>query len=288
MSQFIKIDDVISDERTVFFQDLIPEDLELDEKCRLIGAVDEEGYPEGVVVFRFTGWITTILYIGVYPELRRRGLGTELIDTLMKYLVPIEYSIMVEAYYMMDEEGDEDAEAADLFFRSLPDFEVVSGGKYCTVTSHTVWNSKRLKLLENFDCTVKSYMELGKAEKNELTRYLKDNNMDIFLQGKDDTLIPELSLCHVENGKCSTVVIFRNSELKRSLELSFLMSRPGEGDSLSGVLNEVIKRIKTMYPHHNLVFSLVNKESELVAKRFFAKDLKVSEIYNAVSFGKIE
>ncbi len=238
------------------------------------------------LIFRFTGWITTILYIGVYPELRRKGTGTALIDTLLKYLVPVECPMMVEAYYMMDDE-DEGMEEADLFFRSLPDFDVVSGGKYCTVTSHTVWNSKRLKLLENFDCKVKSYMELSKAERNELARYSRDNNMDIFLQEKDKNLIPELSLCHVEDGKCSTVVIFRNSELKRSLELSFLMSRPGEGDSLSGVLNEVIKRIKTMYPHHNLVFSLVNKESELVAKRFFAKDLQVSEIFNAVSFGKI-
>ena len=286
MSQFIKIDNVISDERTKFFNDLIPEGLELDDRCRLIGAVDEDGFPEGALIFRFTGWITTILYIGVYPEFRRRGTGTALIDTLMKYLVPIEYPIMVEAYYMMDDEN-EDMEEADLFFRSLTDFDVVSGGKYCIVTSHTVWNSKRLKLLENFECKVKSYLELSRAEKNELIRYLRDNNMDIFIQEDGKSLIPELSLCHVEDGKCSTIVIFRNSQLKRSLELSFLMSRPGEGDNLSGVLNEVVKRIKTMYPRHNLVFSLVNKESELVAKRFFARDLQVSEIFSAVSFGKI-
>ncbi len=186
---------------------------------------------------------------------------------------------------MMEDEGENEA---DLFFRSLPDFEVVSGGKFCTVTSHTVWNSSRLKLLENFECSIKPYTELDKAERNELIRYLQDNNMELYIEGDDSKLIPELSLCHVDNGKCSTLVIFRNSELKRSIELSFLMSRPGEADSLSGVLKEVIKRIKTLYPHHNLVFSLVNRDSEMVARRLFTKNMQVNEMFSAVSFGKLE
>ncbi len=89
---------MINDERTQYFKDLFPGDLELDGKCRLIGAVDSGGFPEGALVFRINDWIITILYIGVYPSLKRRGIGTALVDTLMKYLVPVDYPKMVEAY----------------------------------------------------------------------------------------------------------------------------------------------------------------------------------------------
>jgi len=34
--------------------------------------------------------------------------------------------------------------------------------------------------------------------------------------------------------------------------------------------------------------TVVNKESELVAKRFFQSDMKVNEILTAVSFGEAE
>ena len=72
------------------------------------------------------------------------------------------------------------------------------------------------------------------------------------------------------------------------MELSFLMSKPGEEDNLSGVLKVVIERLKAMYPHHDLIFSVVNKESVNVSKRFFTGDMKVSELYNAISFGRID
>ena len=286
MSRFIKIDDAVNDERMAYFNNLLPEDLEINDSCHLIGAVDDAGCPEGAVVFTFSGQVTTILYIEVYPELRRQGIGTALIFTLLEYLVPVEYPILIEAYYIL---GDEDGvgEEVDAFFKSLPDFEVVSGGKFCTVTSHTVWNSKRLKLLENFSCSVKPVTTLNKMERGELNRYLSEKNLLLFLEGDDEKIIPTLSLCHVEEGKCSTLVVFRDSEIKRSLEISFLMSRAGEADNLSGVLNEVIRRLKALYPHHNLLFSLVNRDSEQVVKRFFTKDLQVKEIYNAISFGRI-
>ncbi len=50
----------------------------------------------------------------------------------------------------------------------------------------------------------------------------------------------------------------------------------------------MIYRLHEFYPKHNIIFSVVNKESELVAKRFFQSDMKVNEILTAVSFGEVE
>ena len=110
--------------------------------------------------------------------------------------------------------------------------------------------------------------------------------MEKLIEWDEKEIIPELSICNTEKGICTSLVIFKRSETRRTLELSFLMCRPGELDKLSGLLNEVIKHLKVMYPKHSLVFSLINKESELIAKRFFTKDIKVTEIFEAVSFGK--
>ncbi len=286
MSRFIRIDDIINDERSAFFRDLIPVDEKIDTHARLIGAVDDEGFPEGVLIFKLEEWAALILHIEVYPFLKRRGIGTALVDTLLRYLEPLEYAIRIEAYYMKTDE-DAEMEETDLFFRSLPDFEVVNGGRYCTVTPHTIWNSARLELLNGFKCSIRAFTELDKAEKKELAGYLSENHMQYFVEENDEKLIPELSLCHVEEGRCSSLVIFRDPDIKRTLEISFIMSRSGDQDSLLGVLNEVIKRLKVLYPRHNLVFIPVNKESELLAKRFFTKDLQVGGIYSAISFGRI-
>ena len=153
------------------------------------------------------------------------------------------------------------------------------------VSSQTVWNSKRLQLLANFNCSVKSYIELTPQEKNSFLHYLRDKKIRLFPLEDEEEIIPQLSLCHIENGQCVTFTIFRKSSIRRCLEWSFVMSVPGHEDNLSGVLNIVIQRIRTLYPKHNIIFSLVNKESELLGKRFFSRELQVNEIYTAVSFG---
>lgn len=283
MSYFLLIDDIDNDERTPYFRDLIPSDLKAEGSLKVIGAVSKEGYPQGALTFTFQGWSVHILYIEVYPIERRMGIGTGLINALMEYLSPIEHSYVVEAIY--EQEAIDKADVTGAFFGSLPDFEVVFGGKYCTVTPETVWNSQRLSLLENFSCRTKSVLELSNSEKTELKRYLREKNMENLMDFNEKELIPELSICNIAEGKCTSLVVFKRSKEKSTLELSFLMCRKGELDRLSGVLNEVIKRLKVMYPRHSLVFSLINKESELIAKRFFTKDIRISEIYEAVSYG---
>ena len=79
---------------------------------------------------------------------------------------------------------------------------------------------------------------------------------------------------------------YRQSGLPDTIELSFLMSDPYNGDHLAGVLNEVIKRLKTSFQDKTVIFSVVNKEAELIAKRFIAGDMKVNEILTAESFGE--
>ncbi len=286
MSNFIIIDDIFNDERAEYFIDMLPDDLKTEAGNHLIGSVDDEGYPEGVVVFRFNGMVADLMYVEVYSELREMGIGTNLVNAFIDYVSLAEMPMVVEASYMVEEESEDDM-IADSFFRSLPDFEVISSGRYCVVSPQTIWNSVRLKSLSYFNCSVKPYNELDDDERKELMYYLQSNNMASFVKGDDSTLIPELSLCHIENGVCTTCCIFRTSPIKRCIELAFLMSRPGEENNLSGVLNVVIQRLKSMYPHHNLIFSVINKKSDLLARRFFTKDLTTREIYTAISFGRI-
>ena len=84
MSRFVRIDRADEDEKTAYFKDLLSDELAKDKGCRLIGAVDDNGVPEGVVAFRISGQIVDILHIEVYEALRRQGIGTALIRTLLK------------------------------------------------------------------------------------------------------------------------------------------------------------------------------------------------------------
>ena len=284
MSRFVRIDRADTDEKTSYFKDLLSDELAADKNCRLIGAVDDSGVPEGVVAFKISGNMVDILHIEVYEALRRQGIGTALIRTLLKYLSQTELPFVLQAVYSVSEEDDRVTES---FFKSIPDFEVVSGGKYYTITPGTVWNSSRLDFISGFECSVKSYTELSKAEMNNLVNDLKERNLVSFLPGEEDVLIPELSLCHLENEHISSLMIFRQSDLPDTVELSFMMSDPHKEEYLAGVLNEVIKRLRTSYTDQNIIFSIVNKEAELIAKRFISSDMKVNEILTAVSFGEV-
>ena len=285
MSRFICIDDVLKDERTVFFKDLLPEGLNGSRGYRLIGAVDDEGFPEGVVAFTVNGNIVDILHLEVYPKLRRNGIGTALTDMLLQYLSLTEMPFMVQAAYSVD--GSDEDKVTDSFFKSLDAFEVVSGGRYCTVTPDTLRDPSREKLISSYECSVVPYTELSRAERNRFMEDMEEKNLGAFLDGNFGKVIPELSLCHMEEDRCTVCVIFRESVLPDTVELSFLMSDRDSIDRLIGVLNEVTERHKKLYPGYDIVFSLVNTESELIAKRIFKKDMQISEIYTAVSFGEV-
>ena len=285
MSRFVKVDDASTDERTKFFAELLPEELAANKGCRLIGSVDENGIPEGVVAFVLNDNLADILHIEVYEELRRQGIGTAMIRILLQYLSLAELPFVLQAVYSAY--GDTDGAVTDAFFRSIPDFEVVSGGRYYSVPPDTVWNAKRLGFIAQFKCSVTPYTKLSKAEKQSLQNDLEENGLSGLFFGGRGKLIPELSLCHLENGVCTACVIFRETDLPDTIELSFLMSKPHKEDHLAGILNETAERIKKNRPKAVIEFCVVNKESELLASRFLPKDIEAVEILRAVSFGEI-
>ncbi len=132
------------------------------------------------------------------------------------------------------------------------------------------------------------FVRIDDARTDERTKYFKDllpnwyedekRQLQGFIPQDRERLIPDLSLCHFEEGKCTTCILFCYSELPNTIELSFLMSEPGRADHLAGVLNEALRRLRDSYRKCNLVFSVVNKESELIARRFISGDMKVMRI----------
>ncbi len=285
MSRFLRVDDPVSDERTPYFRDLLPDHVIESPGCRFIGAADENGIPEGVIAFSMQENNVDILHVEVYPELRRRGIGTSLVRILLKYLSLAEMPFILQAVYS-DSGAPEDA-VTDAFFRSMPDFEVVSGGRIYTVTPDTIWNPDRLDHIQKYACPVKSFTELTKEEKGNLINDLEKRGSAGMIPEAGEKVIPDLSLCHLEDGHCTACVIFKESGIPDTIELAFLMSGQHKGDHLAGVLNEVTKRLGASYRDKSIVFSVINRDSELVAKRFFADGVKVNEILTAISFGEI-
>ena len=283
MSRFIRIDDIASDERTPFFADLIPEAFDGEQRLRMIGAVDERGIPEGAVTFAMDENIVNIMHVEVYEELRRQGIATALIRTLLSYLSLSQLPFVAQAVYSVDPDGEDGF--VDAFFRSLPEFEVVSGGRYCKITPDTALDSAGVKALSSFSCDVIPYTQLSEDERLCLRRDLDEKKLGDFLSLPLGDIIPELSLCHMEKGKCKTCVIFTQTGMPDTVELSFIMSLSDNKANLAGVLNEVISRYRKHYAKKNMVFSLVTEESESLARKIFVDGIKESEILTAVSFG---
>lgn len=285
MSKFVRIDDVAADERVPYFAALLPEELLSEGGLRLIGAVTDEGIPEGVVAFTVNENMVDIHYIEVYEKRRRQGIGTALIRTLLRYLAMSELPFVVQAIYSND--GDDEAKALHAFFMSMPDFEVVSGGKYCVVTPDVVWNSKRLTFVTRYECPATSYTELSNSQRNQLISDLTERGLSGLLLGGGGAMIPELSLCHLEEGHCTACTIFRESRRSKTIEFSFLMSMPHREEHLAGVLHAVLNRLRQSYGDYDIEFCLINRESELIAKNFFVSGMRVSKILTALSFGEV-
>ncbi len=125
------------------------------------------------------------------------------------------------------------------------------------------------------------------AFRAEFADQQRASNLLMSAGGEDlGPLTRELSLCHTENGVCTALALFRETPLKNTLELSFLMAYPEHMEHLAGLLKEILNRFRKLYPDHDMVFSLVNRESRLLAERFFTKEMRVNRILTAVSFGE--
>lgn len=227
---------LISDDALPLFSPLLPDQtvkaLRRQGNIFAIGAACG-GQACGVLVFQLGESLCHILYLAVSPDLRRQGIGQEMVNFLCAYAMQNNLGVLC-AFAAPDERSP-----VYRFFQERWDFTVNEDvGEICRIPLPQL---EQLKLPNALPpgCRVKPFFQMPSDLRGRFLADLSDANREFFqgLEGQTDQLLPPLCLCAADQASIRAALFCHQQE--GDVSLSFLCARPGEGICLTGLLSHL-------------------------------------------------
>lgn len=197
-----------------------------------IGAAQED-QACGVLVFQLGEYLCHILYLAVSPDLRRQGIGQEMVNFLCTHAMQNNLGVLC-AFSAPDEQAP-----VYRFFQERWDFTVNEAvGEICRIPLSQL---EQLKLPNALPagCRVEPFFQTPSDLRGCFLADLSDANREFFqgLEEQTDQLLPPLCLCAVDQASIRAALFCHQQE--GDVSLSFLCARPGDGVCLTGLLSHL-------------------------------------------------
>ena len=230
----------------------------------LLGAYDAEYAPAGVLLYEFNGFGYELLYLGVHPEHRRRGVATLLLDTFLESLYAMDRALPVRILFVPDEE----TEAFSEFIRSRSDFFFTETVPQYQLTKADRESSPAYKRLLRGSSEAKRYADLPAGVRKGFVNEQHKSGLWFLQAPEEEDFDPELSLCELEDGHIAAAALFRKiSEKER--ELSYLYVRNDAPVLLTEVLTAAMQALEKHCPDADLYLQAVNAHARELLKKIF-------------------
>lgn len=264
------------------FESLMPDNL-LTGNYRYIGAIDEDEYAIGILVWHVNTGFLQLDHIAVSPEYIGEKIGKELLDYLFTKLSNVSEFAPVIAVYTDTPEY----EAFDEFINSNEDFVVVESGRFHIVDRKAREESAYYQKLKEKSFLTESFKTVNPTTKKKFYFHLEKAGVHLFTANDEKNLIPELSKCLIKDGEITAVVLVSHNNLDE-LEVSFVYCEKKHSVDLGMCLTEAIKAADELYPEKRIVFNAENEQSIRLSKKLFGNKIEDVAVFTAVSFGKVE
>lgn len=264
------------------FSALIPDDL-LSGNFHYIGAIDDEGYALGVLVWHLNLGYIQMDHIAVFPDYYGSGIGKDLLDYLTDKLYSISEFATIIAVYT----NSSQYEAFDEFINKNESFTVVESGRFHIIDKKTRDNAVYYQKLKEKNFQTESFKSISPITKKRFYQSIEKKGINLFGKSDEKNLIPEISKCTVKDNKIAAVVLVSLNNLSE-LEVSFVYCDKDHSKDLGICLTEAIKAADNLYPDKNIVFNAENEQSINLSHKLFGDDLVDETVLTAVSFGKID
>lgn len=284
MSENYRVVGVTTDAILNMFRAILPKeyDKKRGEDSYLLGAVDENDEPCGVLWYRFTVFSYEIIFLGVHPKHRRKGVATLLLHSFLESLYKMNMALPVRVLY-----SKEETVGFDEFIKKQGNFIQMESDQSFKVRKRDRDNSKIYQRMIKMDSAAKPFFEQSPTVRKA---FLDDQHKKglWFLSGPDlqsflyDT---DLCFCTEETGYIYSLLLIKK-EYANMRELSYIYvddEHPKHGMAMMNLISAAGKVIEETCPDTTLIVQTVNAKSKILLKELFVENEPVfTEIRQAM------
>lgn len=232
----------------------------------LLGLMDDDGEAVGVLWYRFRGFRYDILHIGVHPAFRRRGYGTQLLET---FFGSVYESGLLFPVYLSYLDSAENA-GFSLFIESIGRFFELDETTLFEVDKSDLDSSEMVKRLRGMKSNSKPFFELPREVKGQFLKRLEDEMPEVSRELKlgNGGFVHSLCLCSLQENKVVSAVFFKE-RADKNLELAYCYNSEKNGSRLADVLSLAIKSLDRDFEGRKIYIEAVNDSSYLLTCKIF-------------------
>ncbi|MCR5055142.1 MAG: GNAT family N-acetyltransferase [Lachnospiraceae bacterium] len=255
------------------FRSILPAeyDRKKGEDTYLLGAVDENDEPCGVCWYRYTRYAYEILFIGVHPEYRRKGVGTLLLRSFLESLYKMNMVLPVRAVYTK-----EDTNGFDEFMSAQKNFFYMDADQNFKVRKRDRDNSKIYQRMLGMSSSAKPFFNQSPTVRKA---FLDDQHKKglWFLDGSNmqsDLYEKDLCFCTEEDDYIYSVILIKKDHANIR-ELSYIYvddEHPKHGMAIMNLISAAGKVIEETCPDTTLIVQTVNAESNKLLRELFVEN----------------
>ncbi len=227
------------------------------------------------ITYEDSSWSITSFY--VREDLRRKGIGTLLLQTVLEpvaesgLFVPIEMTFMGEAA--------EDGLLA--FMEAQPNFTVDTENTFYRVPAKLRRTNEEWKRLKEKESSAEEFYALPKKMRNVFMNRLMEEGYEEFVSSDEKEYDKHLCFAEVKD---DTIIgaIFVKVHDEEELELSFLYTDGKHPKVVAQLLGAAIEAADELYPAAEVWFSAITPESAGMADGMFGDQIKPENVYTAI------
>ena len=232
----------------------------------LLGAYDENKDPMAVCWYMFTGYDFEVVFIGVHPLYRRKGIGSLLLQEFLRSIYRMNMVFPVRVTFSEPETGAgfrRFLESQGNFFFTLPD----TAYKVTKKDRDLSRNYQRLKYMKT---VAKRFFDQPETiRKNFLTN--QQNNHLHFLDDfgiQEKAYDKDMCFCCLAGAHIGAALFMKKTEDDEK-EISYLYVDEKHPQLLAGVLSATVQALEETCPDTDLIVRVVNESSRKMLLSLF-------------------
>ena len=255
---------LITEENREDFASVFPMSIELTDKRVAIAACDDDGLVLGAVSYKVLNFQYEIDWIYVEEEVRRQGVGTWLIEQILRAVMQTGELLPVTARFEFSEEDNE----MHSFFLSNEYMDVEYSHEKYYLTAKEIKRITNIMPPSNPSIKVENFFDKQPRQQFralDLFRMDQTYSIDDYDSWKAEC-IPDLCKCVYFHDDLADLMFVK--ELSDGvLELTYLYGKEPKG--LASLLYEVLSEKERLYPDAAVTFEAVSPDAEQLAEHMF-------------------
>ena len=219
-------------------------------------------------------WSISFLY--VREDLRRKGIGTMMLQEVLTPIAESGMFIPVEMTFM----GEAAENGLLAFMEAQPNFTVDTENVFYRIPAKLRRKSEEWKKLKGKESSAEEFYSLPAKMRNAFMNHLAEEGYEDFID--PDEKIYDKHLCFAKVQDDAIIgAIFVRVHSEEELELSFLYTDGKHPKVVAEILGAAIEAADELYPAAEVWFSAITPESAGMADGMFGDMIEPENVYTA-------